>query len=149
LLWTVVLPDAQRHAKLATHQLKELPRSLDTSRSDVTNASQHDTFAEFEQHLASPEVVSHFMAQLWKQADQQGLLLNKVEYRKEADSAGRFNRLSITMPTVGTYPAVRQFTFALMADFPALSLDKLDMKRSQVTSGEVEATLHLTLLTQP
>ena len=53
------------------------------------------------------------------------------------------------MPVAGSYPGVRNFVFGLMAAFPVLALDKLDIKRENVSQPDIEATLHMTLLVRP
>lgn len=89
------------------------------------------------------------MKQIWQLGAAAGLQLNRVDYHTEVDAGGRFNRLLITLPMTGSYPAVRKFMFTLMAEFPGLSLDKIDMKRDQTASAQVETSAHMTLHTRP
>lgn len=148
-LWTLILPSAQREAALAANRLKGIARSPLLDQPSNSIAKQPDNLSAFDERLASPEVVSNLMLQIWKQSREGGLILSKVDYRSEWDAAGRFGRLSMTLPISGTYPAIRKFIFSLMADFPALSLDKLDLKREQPEVAVVESTVHLTLLIKP
>lgn len=148
LLWGTLLPATEQQAAREHRRLQTLrERTLD--RPVQTEAAPADTLAAFEARLASANDVTSLMRQLWEQGAAAGLQMNKVDYRTEPDTGGGFERLSVTLPMTGPYPAVRKFTFALMAEFPGLSLDKLDMKRDQAVSGRVETTAHFTLLTRP
>ena len=94
-------------------------------------------------------ILSWLMQQLWKQGSAAGLQMHKIDYRREADAGGRFERLHISVPASGSYPAVRKFSFVLMSAFPSLALDGLDMTRDPNASGSVETTLHFSLFTRP
>lgn len=151
VIWGVLVPAAERQSVQQQRQLDEarraamdLPERPERSASPQVNALQ-----AFENRLAGAEDIALLQKQLWQQAAAAGLELNKVDYRSEMDASGQFTRLSITLPVNGAYPGVRRFIFALMAQFPGLSLDKLDLKRSAVSAAQVEATMHLTLLGRP
>jgi len=148
-LWTVLLPLAEHASAREQHQLA-------VSRSPAADAKlaepavpSVDALAAFEQRLATDDDIGRLQQELWRQGAAAGLQMNKVDYRSETDANGQFSRLAITLPMTGPYPAVRKFTFSLMAEFPGLSLDKLDVKREQAASGLVETTVHLTLFTRP
>ena len=104
---------------------------------------------DIEQRLASEDDRMRLMKQIWQLGAAAGLQLNRVDYHTEVDAGGRFNRLLITLPMTGSYPAVRKLMFTLMAEFPGLSLDKIDMKRDQTASAQVETLVHMTLHTRP
>jgi hypothetical protein len=148
-LWAVLLPLAESASTREQFQLAVLGRPAADARPAEPPAPSVDALAEFEQRLASDEDVSRLQRELWRQGASAGLQMNKVDYRNETDANGQFSRLAITLPMTGSYPAVRKFIFSLMADFPGLSLDKLDVKRDQAASGLVETTVHLTLFTSP
>lgn len=149
MLWAVLLPVAEIAATHEQFQLAVLSSPVAGARSAEPMAASVDTLTEFEQRLAADDDVSRLQRALWRQGASAGLQMNKVDYRNEADANGQFSRLAITLPMTGPYPVVRKFIFSLMADFPGLSLDKLDVKRDQAASGLVETTVHLTLFTHP
>lgn len=150
-VWGVLVPAAERQSVQQQGQLDAARRAAaDLPAQPQRSASPHvNALQAFENRLASPEDTALLQKQLWAQAAAAGLELNKVDYRSETDASGQFARLSITLPVTGTYPGVRRFIFALMAQFPGLALDKLDLKRSSASAAQVEATMHLTLLRRP
>jgi Tfp pilus assembly protein PilO len=152
-LWGVLVPAAERSASRQQDRLEQARRdhAAGTATPSATEAAAAPVapLAAFEDSLATDDDVARLMGQVWQQGAQAGLQMNKVDYRSEPDGAGGFARLHLTLPVKGPYPAVKGFVFKLMAAHPGLSLDKLDMKREHATVGEVETTLHLTLLTLP
>ncbi len=148
-LWGALLPMAEQRSAQEISQLEGLRRTAAIIRPVEPLPPRADTLTAFEERLASDEDLSRLMQQIWNQGAAAGLQMNKVDYHSEVDASGHFNRLLITLPMTGPYPAVRKFTFSLMAAFPGLSLDKLDMKREQIASGDIETTSHLTLYTRP
>jgi Tfp pilus assembly protein PilO len=149
-VWGLMVPAATRASMHQQLQLDALRQSASQAPRPAAPVSTQGTALEaFERRLANDDVVTAFQRQLWQQAEAAGLQLNKVDYRSEGDAGAQFTRLSITLPATGTYPGVRRFIFALMAQFPGLALDRLDLKRSSATGAEVEATMHFTLLRRP
>lgn len=150
-LWLVALPaaEARRAAALAEQSaakqaLAQAPRS---ASAPVPQAA--DALAEFESRLAGDEQVAQMAQQIWRQAAAAGLQLSKVDWRAETDAARRFGRVQITLPMTGSYTALRKFSFGLMAAYPSLALDKLDLRRELPAVGQVEATAHFTLYVKP
>ncbi len=145
LLWAVV-PATERQAR----QQQLLAQGERAAPLPVAAApAGAETLAAFEKNLATDADVDRLMRQIWQHGGAAGLHMNKVDYRVETDAGGGFKRLLVTLPLSGTYPAVKSFAFTLMAAFPTLSLDKLDIKREHAAQGEVETTLHMSLLTRP
>lgn len=150
VVWGIVVPAAERESARQLHQLAALRQAAaEAPKASAPAMPQMNALQSFESRLATREDVASLQRQLWKQAAAAGLQLSKVDYRSEADTGAQFTRLSVTLPVTGPYPSVRRFIFALMAQFPGLSLDKLDLKRTTVGTAEVEATMHLTLLGKP
>jgi hypothetical protein len=150
LFWAVALPGI--HARL--HQQQALvehlrrqapgrPMALDPK------APSTDALTLFRSTLAKGADRGRFMRRLWSESAQRGLLISKVDYRDEPDQAGRFDRLQVTFPVTGSYPAVRNFALQLLADFPGLALDKLEIKREAAPQADVTANLHFVLLVEP
>ena len=149
-LWGVVLPVSEERAARAWQQTAAAAVTQPSPRAAPPDAPVADTLGSFEAQLADEADRTRLMQQLWKQGRAAGLLLQKVDYRREADVSGRFERLHIRVPVTGSYPAVRQFSFALMSAFPSLALDGLDITRDpDDTAGRVETTLQLSLFTRP
>ena len=149
-VWGLMVPAATRASVQQQVQVDALRHSAAQAPAPRKPMSSQGTALDaFERRLAGADEVAALQRQLWQQATTAGLQLSKVDYRSEADTGAQFTRLSVTVPVTGTYPGVRRFIFALMAQFPGLALDKLDLKRTSATSADVEATMHFTLLSRP
>jgi hypothetical protein len=149
-LWVAVLPGLRgqlRQQQVLVGQLQRQapgrPVALDPRAPSV------DALALFRATLAKGTGRGRFMRRLWDESAQRGLAITKVDYRDEPDLAGRFDRLEVTFPVTGTYPAVRNFALQLLADFPGLALDKFEIKREAPSQAEVTANLHFILLVEP
>lgn len=148
LLWALLLPLAARNVHLGQQRLAEAAKApMSPPPQRVIGSAEQ--LAAFESSLASDEDLARLMRQLWLQGQIAGLQMSKVDYRHERDPHGEFRRVAITLPMTGPYPAVRQLVFGLMAEYPSLALTKLDMKREQTSSPQVETTAHLMLLQRP
>jgi hypothetical protein len=51
----------------------------------------------------------------------------------------------MTLPVKGTYPQIRKYLAALIADMPALSLQQVQFKRQKVGDPFVDADIRLVL----
>jgi hypothetical protein len=146
-VWALILPAQERELALA-RKLAVAAATPASAARPVAFAGQpdSDSLQVFERSLATDADATRLMQRIWSDAARCGVRLSKVDYRTERDVAGGYSRLHITMPLGATYPGMRNFVFGLMAAFPTLSLDKLDMKRESASQPDIEATVHMTLL---
>ena len=149
LLWFVALPAAEAGREAAGAAWRAAQQAGPGHRQAIPTAPQADALAEFTAHLADDEDVARLAQRIWHEAGVAGLQLSKVDWRAEADAGQRFGRLHITVPMTGPYTAMRKFSFGLLAAYPGLALDRLDMKREQLASTAVETTAHFTLYVRP
>jgi Tfp pilus assembly protein PilO len=149
VIWLGLVPVAERELARETRLLATVREAARGAPATRTVPQRPDALSAFEQRLANEDDRMRLMKQIWQLGAAAGLQLNRVDYHTEVDAGGRFNRLLITLPMTGSYPAVRKLMFTLMAEFLGLSLDKIDMKREQTTSAEVETSAHMTLHTRP
>jgi len=149
VIWLGLVPVAESELARETRQLAAVREATHDAPAARTGSQRPDALGAFEQRLASEDDRMRLMKQIWQLGAAAGLQLNRVDYHTEVDAGERFNRLLITLPMTGSYPAVRKFMFTLMAEFPGLSLDKIDMKREQTASAQVETSAHMTLHTRP
>lgn len=136
----------------ARQEAFEIEQRLSTmSRSDAQPAAAgpSDSLTAFETALASTADRDRLVAQLWSSAAANAVRLSKIDFRTESDVPGGFVRLHMRMPAAGRYPQIKSFAFGLMAAYPSLALQRLEIRRSQPSQADVEATLHLVLLMRP
>lgn len=87
-----------------------------------------------------PEVIKQFYAL----AEGSGLAVERVAYQfKDRDSTWR---LEVTVPLMGSYPAIRGFVGDALALTPTSSLEELSLQRSQATDPGVTAKARFSYL---
>lgn len=149
VIWLWLLPAAEHHLAREARRVAAWREQAAVAAPAPAAAVRPDALALFEQRLATDDDRNRLMKQLWEHGTAAGLQLSQVDYRTAPGAEGRFNRLLIKLPMTGPYPAVRRFLFGLMAAFPGLSLDQLDIKRDQSDKAEVEVDAHMTLHLRP
>jgi Tfp pilus assembly protein PilO len=148
-MWGIALPLLDERLAQERGQLEAQQRAPRRAEPMAEPVVRKNALAEFDALLAEPAEATRLMQQLWQRAAASGVQLQRVDYRVEPDRSGEFGRLLVSLPVKGSYADTRKFIFSLMADFPALALDKLDLKREPRSTGPVEATVHFTLMTRP
>lgn len=151
LAWGWLLPSAQQQLLQQKDALRSLSRGGAAQPAPPAPPAppaimpMPTPLQTFEATLADEAALAKLMRRIWQQAPEAGVILSKIDYQFETDSAGQFLRTTLKVPMHGSYPAVRRFAFSLLADFPALSLDKLTIKREPGGGAQIEASAYLTL----
>lgn len=104
----------------------------------------------FEKLPAGPKEVLTLQRRLWSDAEASGVGVAQIDFHSESEGlrGAGFSRLRIELPLQGTYPQVKALVFGLMRDHPGLILDKLEFERKEISTDQVQATVHLVLLTR-
>ena len=105
-------------------------------------------FAAFTKILSSQTQQHQFLRVLSRRAAQAGLQVGRIDFHTERGINKEFDRFSITLPVNGTYTVVQGFIFGLMADYPALALEKLELRRAQANQDEIDAQVHVLLFVE-
>lgn len=77
-----------------------------------------------------------------------GLELAQGEYRLERRATGLW-AYRASLPVRGSYPALRDFTAAVLRDMPGASIEALRFERKMAAETELEAQLRITLHVRP
>jgi Tfp pilus assembly protein PilO len=96
-------------------------------------------YAFFPQSANLPDL----MQKVFAAAKAQGLQLEHGEYRTITDNAAGLTQFQLTLPVHGTYPQIRKFVDAAMAEVPTLSLDSIQFDRQKVGDAAVDANVRL------
>jgi Tfp pilus assembly protein PilO len=107
-----------------------------TQRSQLSNF-----YAFFPVIEALPEV----LGKVQRAARDNGLQLEKGEYRLSQEREFPLARYQVTLPLRGTYPQVRGFVNDVLDAVPAAALDELALKREAAGDPMVEARVRFTL----
>lgn len=144
LLCLVVLPT------LAEMELKEgaIVSKLRYSPKIVAPAPK-DPLAEFNKVLLPESKQNQFLRALSQQASRAGIKTGRIDFHIEPGIAVGFERLTIVIPVSASYPVLQAFAFSLMAEFPGLALEKIDMRREQAMQDGLDAQLHFVLYVEP
>jgi hypothetical protein len=102
-------------------------------------------YTEFRGRLLASKAWSEHLKSVFAVATQAGVTPEQADYRWRQDAACGCQALQLTMPVRGTYPQLRAFIDALLAEFPSLALDEISLQRESVRHPNVDARLQLTL----
>lgn len=89
------------------------------------------------------------VAALLALADRAGLVLARSEFRHEADREAGLARYRVALPLEGSYPQVRDFIESALRADPAMSLDRVRLRRPDTAQARLQAELNFTLHMQP
>lgn len=133
-----------------------LPLVLPGSR--VVLPSQHDALVvapvtdngaqELERfHLALPgqQDAALVIQRIYDLAGHQSIALASGEYALASEPGSRLARYQIMLPVRGSYPQIRRFIHAILADIPALALEDVDLQRRQVNDSQLDGRIRMTL----
>ena len=102
-----------------------------------------EKLAAFYGFFPPPKSLPDQLDKIFASAKGQSLVLEHGEYRALKDSVGGLMRYQLTLPLRGTYPQLRKFVDAALAEVPALSLDSVQFERRKIGDATVEAKLKL------
>lgn len=122
-----------------TMQLRNLAK---TSASDAPQAPA-EKLAAFHAFFPSSKSLPDMLDKIFSAAKRQSLVLEHGEYGVYKDSVGGLMRYQITLPVRGSYPQIRKFVDAALAEVPALALDSIQFERRKIGDATVDAKLKL------
>ena len=141
----------------ARAELGEFEIAVDTARLQALNLarSQHSAAAvvdpadRFRAAFAPAQQRHQRLASLMLLAGSLGLEARRGEFREVQEPQLGLWRYRLTLPLVGSYAAVRQFTEQALREDTALSLDNLRIERSDVQSDSCRVELQFSLWMRP
>jgi hypothetical protein len=100
----------------------------------------------FEKILLPHEDIPVLVQDILQLAENQGLLVQRGEYRPQADAAGNFLRYGMSLPVKGDAAAINRFIQAALRTHQALILESVRFKREQIGAHEIEARVQWAVL---
>jgi len=125
-------------------------QELDALRAGTARAAPNpdtgaeDGLARFQANFPPTGELADELERVYRLARAAGLDLMQGEYRAERVAAGLVP-YRIGLPVRGTYPQLRQFVGALLAEVPFASLDALRFERRKSAESQLEAQVRVTV----
>lgn len=111
------------------------------ARSEDGSAGQK--VAAVYEFLQREEDITDYLAKLHGIGVASGVQLKSATYQTQK-TEGRIVRTEIVLPVTGSYPHIRDFLKRSLAEIPVLSVDSLNMKKTdQAVQAEMKLTLHM------
>lgn len=99
----------------------------------------------FRARLVAPGDRAELLRPLFAVAERQGLVLSQADYHWQVDEDGDYQRLQVSLPVVGSYPAIRAFVDGVLVALPAASLNEVSFQRNSIKASAVDARLKFTI----
>lgn len=139
---------AFRPEQVRLEELRSQASKLEESRARAAREEPKtpgDRLNAFYGLLPPSNHIADLLKKIYGAADQQALKLEQGEYRAVKGTASRLTDYQVILPVKGTYPQVRKFVAAALAEVPNLSLDSIQFERQKVGDSTVDAKVKLVL----
>ena len=138
---SALAPQQTRIEELHQESL-QLRQKAKRSDSDAPQAPA-EKLAAFYGFFPPPKDLPDLLEKIFGAAKLQTLVLEHGEYRALKEGVGKLTRYQLTLPVRGTYPQIRKFVDAALAEVPALSLDSIQFERRKIGEATVDAKIKL------
>ncbi len=108
-------------------------------------AGPADQLATFYAFFPAATSTPEWLAKIHAAAAAKGLQLAAGEYKVSRPANAKLARYQIILPVQGSYPQIRGFLGALLAEIPAAVLEDVSLKRESAENPLLEARIRLTL----
>lgn len=132
----------------AHHEAAARRASAPTAQPVVaTGDAGRQRLADFERLLPSQDDIPQALGDLLTLAEQQGLQVQRGDYRALPDPQGGFLRYRMTLPVSGDASAIRRFVQRALGTQKSLALESVQFKREPRGDGRLEARIQWVLMT--
>ena len=122
------------------------PRPVSAPSARVKTASLFSERKQaFERTLVAPQAVPETLAQLFAAAAAAKVTLAQGDYKNTPEKQSGYSALRIVLPVKSSYPQLRAFVDAALAQNPALALEEITFKRETVDASTGEARVRFVL----
>ena len=123
--------------RTSTHEAMQHALSM-----PVDPSQQLGTFYRF---FSSSPRPNDALQVIHQNAQKNGIVLAKGEYRFLAVSGTRLQRYQTVLPVNGSYPSIRKFIADVLNEMPTVSLENVRFERPQIGSAQIDAEIRFTL----
>ena len=102
----------------------------------------HNFYAAFPARSTLPDA----LMTLHRIADHNGLRDTRADYRDTAETGTPLVRVKIEIPVTGSYASIRSWIAELLKTLPSLTLDGLELRRTDIGKPQLDARVRFQLL---
>lgn len=125
-----------------------MPDAYDRKRESVHRAAVDDPSAQlaaYYRHFASDEPLTDWLGRIYGIGESHRISLRQAEYRIGSERGSRLVQYQIAVPVNATYPQLKQFIAAVLAEAPLVALEQVTLQRRKVGEATIDAQLQFTL----
>ena len=100
---------------------------------------------DFRSKLPSQPQATVAIDKIYALAAQEHITLSRGEYALGIDPKTHLARYQILLPVRGSYPQLRRFMHALLAQLPAVVLEDLELQRKRIADTDITGRIRMTL----
>jgi Tfp pilus assembly protein PilO len=133
----------QRRSELAQATVRQA-----LSVEQAKPSAARDRLHQFESHLLAHDDIPSVVEDVLRRAEDEGLSIQRGDYRPQADLQGGFMRYRMSLPVAGKPAAIHRFIQAVLVAHRSLALQSIHFGRERMEAGQIEARLQWSLLTR-
>lgn len=130
--------------QLRSEEVAEQLAQLQRGERKVAAASE-DPMADVQRQLPAQPQATEAIERVYRLAKAEKISLSRGEYALGVDPETRLARYQIVLPLRGSYPQIRRFLQALLAQMPALVMEDIDLQRKRIGDSELTGRIRMTL----
>lgn len=85
------------------------------------------------------------LEKIYSAAAEEGLSLDRADYKASSAIAGKLTRYQLTLPIKGGYSSIHKFLVRVLRDVPTASLERVLFERKKIDDASVDATVTFVL----
>jgi hypothetical protein len=151
ILAMIVILATQRQALFdLTQRQAELSEVAHRYAAPVQSQNPSDAqsrLRQFAGYLTKHEDIPVVVGDVLRQAEDEGLSIQRGDYRPQIDGPGGFLRYRMNLPVTGKPDAMHRFIQAALVAHRSLALESIHFGRERTEAGQIEARLQWTLFT--
>lgn len=140
--------------RLQDNAISRVEYSLSIQKNQIDEAKKaqmkpskaEDSIKAFEGILIPYENIPNIVRSVLQLAEDEGLSIERGEYRAEPEQNGRYLRYKMNLPVKGRSSAIYKFMRAVLLTHGNLTLDGLQFKRESIGSEIIEAKIQWVVL---
>lgn len=129
-------------------ELALMPAREAISPGDPKPSAARDRLRQFESLLLAHDDIPAVVEDVLRRAEDEGLLIQRGDYRPQVDLQGGFMRYRMSLPVAGKPESIHRFIQSALVAHRSLALESIHFGRERMEAGQIEARLQWSLLTR-